>query len=302
MSGGGRQNWANNSENDPRYLIPKSEEETDDKYQATEIEQVLSEELKEINDHNYDAIDKHRNSIQEALQSEFEDVEIVRYAGSHSRHTDVTNVSDVDVLVSMGLAANLPESSNEALHSIAQRLSERFPQTSIDVGNMAVTVTFKDGIEVQVLPAYRYGDSYKIPDPNSSGWITTNPARFAHQLTEVNKQNSGRVIPVIKLVKRICNERGIELKSYHIENLAIKAFENYNNTKSYSVMLEHFFNSAKMSIHQPIQDPSGQSGDVSAYLSTTARKNISTQLHQMELEIAKAKRNSSVQAWRELFE
>lgn len=282
-------------------LLSASGDRTEDKFNQTEVESNLREKLKDINDHSYDAIDKHRQEIQKKLDNEYEDVEIIRYGGSHSRHTDVSHLSDIDILAPLGASDKLPESSNEAITQLAATLRERFPRSKVDPGKMAVTVTFSDGIEVQVLPAYRHGDGYKIPDPSSSGWVTTYPTRFARQLTDVNQRLSGQVVPTIKLAKKICASQAVDVNSYHLENIAVASFNHYTGERTLSRMLQHLFNQAKKLCLTPIPDPCGQSQDVAGNISAGERQQIAKGMNRIEGKISRALASASTSAWDDLF-
>ena len=201
----------------------------------------------------------------------------------------------------MGSVDDLPLSSKQVLNSLADRLRDRFPKTTIETGKMAVTIGYSDGSEIQLLPAYRNGQRFEIPDPNSPHWIQSNPTAFTRRLTGVNKANNGRVIPVIKLMKRLCEKRGIELKSYHIENLALNAFDRYSDAKTYPAMLCRLLNYAKGNISRRLPDPSGQSDNIGASLSGSQQKMISRQLKQVEDEIRGALESDSTEKWKYLF-
>ncbi len=296
MGGGGRQNWRGHWITEPRELIEDAESETEERLNATEVENHLSEVLKEINAHDYEAIDSHRSSIRDALEKDFE-VEQINFGGSHARSTDVSGLSDVDMLVVLGGSSDMPTSSDQVISSLAQRLEQRFPQTTIQTGSMAVTVKFSDGLEVQILPAYRSGDVYRIPDRNSSNWVQSNPTAFSRRLTSINEKCNGSAIPAIKLIKSLCSKSDIELKSYHIENMAMNTFERYGGPYSYAKMLRQFFSAAKTQVHLPISDPSGQSNDVSAYLSRADRNQLSHKLARLESTL----QSNSLDNWKELF-
>ena len=296
MSGGGRQNWKNMQNVVRRELLNDSEHDTDSRHSATEIEGFLTEKLKDINRHDYKAIDSHRKSIQDALSQEFE-IERINFGGSHARSTDVRHLSDIDLLASFRNESALPSSSSEAIALLAQRLRERFPRSSIETGNMAVTVRFTDGIEVQVLPAYRDSNTYSIPDANSSGWQTSNPTAFSKKLSQINAKCNRQVVPAVKLIKSLLKGNDINLKSYHIENLAAKAFEYFNGPYSQRNLVRHFLNSGKILVQQHIADPAGQSHDVSNYLSRQDRIKISKKLASLELKL----RSDALDSWSDAF-
>lgn len=280
--------------------IHPSTDETDDKYASTQVNDLLWDKLKDINAHDYDAIDSHKKEIFDKLATEYEEVEDVHFGGSHSRSTDVTGLSDVDILVTLGDFKN-EESSSQMIRQFARSLKDRFPGTEIELGRMAVTLKFSDGIEVQVLPAFRYRDGYRIPDPRSQGWIKTFPKRFARQMTEVNSKNSKLVVPTVKLARDICRAKNINVESYHLENMAVNAFNQYTGKKTLPRMLEHLFGKSKSMCLSPIRDPSGQSKYVDEGLSSSARHQLARDFRSVEREIQSAMRSRSLTSWGDLF-
>ena len=296
MSGGGRQNWNAFQEIAPRELLPASRQETDNRWSSGELEAFLTDVLKRINDHDFDAIDRHRASIRAALEKDFE-LDELNFGGSHSRHTDIAGLSDIDILAVAANERDLPSSSSAAVALLGRRLKERFPNTVIDVGDRAVSVRFSDGIEVQVLPALRRGDTYKIPDTNSADWISSNPSTFARRLTVANQRSNGEVVPTVKLVKHLIAKEGIGLKSYHIENLALRAFERFHGPYRKHTMVLHFLMCAKTYVHKNVTDLSGQSRDISDYMTDFDRRQASRKLEALERKLY----NDSSNAWREAF-
>ncbi|MCY3978648.1 MAG: hypothetical protein OXG23_11170 [Chloroflexi bacterium] len=297
MSGGGRQNWKNMQRVVRRELLDDVENDTESRHSATAVEDYLSEKLKEINNLDYEAINAHRDSIENALGKEFE-IERMSFAGSHARRTDVDEFSDIDLLATFRSKSDLPNSSDEAVALLAKRLRERFPRTSIETGDMAVTVKFTDGLRVQVLPAYREGNTFRIPDVNSAGWKYSNPTAHARRLREINENSGRQVLSTVKLAKQLFDRNGIGLKSYHIENMALKAFEHYSGPFSNRNMLRHLINRSKSLVHQRIADRAGQTADVSDYLTRNDRIQISKKLARLEATL----KSDSLDNWRESFD
>ena len=109
------------------------------------------------------------------------------------------------------------------------------------------------------------------------------------------------MLPCIKLAKQICEKKGLEVKSYHLENIALKAFEHYTGPRSEEDMLRHLFNQAKALVATRMKDVTGQEVYVDRYLSSmTARTQMARQLATIEKEIIEAKGNSN--AWRQLID
>lgn len=285
-------------------LVRQSGEETRERSSSTEIEQVINDKLRDINDHDYEKISDRRDDIEKKLKSSFEDAQVLaRYGGSYSRHTNVSGISDVDILVQLGDGKDVPSSSDTAIKQVADILRERYPNTNITQGKMAVTVTFSDGMEIQVLPSYRVGEGvYRIPDPNSNGWIQTCPIAFSNRLTQVNQQNNGKLVPLIKLAKSICDNSGVPISSYHLENMAVQIFSTNNGSiTTQHQMLQHFFNQAKRLCLRPMADICGQSPDVAGSITHSERLTISSRLSSIEERIQTANETGSSKQWNEIL-
>lgn len=138
----------------PRDIVKPAANKTDEKFLSTQVSNMLQEKLKEINAHDYEAIDRHKTEIMNKLKGECE-VEVIRFGGSHARSTDVQGLSDIDMLATLGDFEG-GKSSNQVIADFARALRTHFPKTEIVTGKMSVIVRFSDGIEIQILPAFRY--------------------------------------------------------------------------------------------------------------------------------------------------
>ena len=282
-----------------QYIVEPLPNTTDKKLAATQVADFLQETLKEINDHDYEAIDRHKRTIEDKLKNEF-DVEDIRFGGSHSTNTDVKGLSDIDMLADLG-DFNSDKSSDKVLADFAKAIQERLPNTEISSGMMAVTVAFSDGLNVQILPAFRHRDGFRIPDPDGNGWILTYPKRFARELTSNNEKLSNQLVPAIKLIKSICDTNDIGVSSYHLSNLALNAFKYYPGSKTLPKMLPHFFNQAKALCLQRTPDPSEQNKYVDADLSKSDRTQLARDFARVEKKIEGAIESHSLDELEKLF-
>ncbi|MDE0087813.1 MAG: CBASS oligonucleotide cyclase [Candidatus Poribacteria bacterium] len=297
MTGGSRSRFR--SDNTQHNIIAVVPNKTDEKFASTEVADFFQEELKEINAHDYEAINRHKQTIADKLKSEC-DVENIRFGGSHSTHTDVQGLSDIDMLADLGdFKGSQP--SDQTIKDFTNAIKERLPNTKVSSGVMAVTVEFSDGLQVQILPAFRHRDGYQISDPNGKGWIQTFPKRFARELTSVNQKLSGQVVPTIKLIKSICDANNVGVSSYHVSNMALNVFKHYAGPKTHQKMLQHFFNNAKSLCLKPTVDPSGQTQYVDGDLSSSKRKRMAGDFAQIENKIKKAIESPSLTKWKDLF-
>ena len=158
--------------------------------------------------------------------------------------------------------------SKEALQ---QPLGQALPQGDLEdirQGRMAVTLTYRDGTEIQLLPAIRIGDELAVSSWDSKSWMTIRPRNFARLLTTTNQSQAGAVIPAIKVAKAIfANKLGDHGPSgYHVEALAVEAFRQYSGPRTPKAMATHLVRSAGERVLRPILDVTGQSHHVDTSL------------------------------------
>ena len=142
---------------------------------------------------------------------------------------------------------------------------------------------------------------HKETIPNGKGWILTYPKRFAQDLTSVNQNHSGQVVPTIKLVKSICDANNVEVSSYHVSNMVLNAFKHYTGPKTHQKMLQHFFNKAKSLCIKPTIDPSGQTQYIDGDLSSSKRERMARNFSQIEDKIKKAMESPSLDKWKDIL-
>jgi len=122
----------------------------------------------------------------------------------------------------------------------------------------------------------------------------------------VNQSKNGRVIPVIKLFKGINAQlpKETQLSGYHIESLAINAFENYKGQLNYKDMLLYMTKYSSNAVQHPITDRTGQSLHVCDYLGnfgSADRDRVNRELKLVHSKMTKANENNSLESWKELM-
>lgn len=242
-----------------------------------EVQGYLRNLLRAYNERDTEAINRHLQVLRDSMELGDDDVIQTLFGGSTSKHTAVNGLSDVDVLVIINDSSLSGRSPREAIQVMAERIRQRLPQTSVTPGDMAVTVQYSDGIEIQVLPAIRTKSGVRVADPDTNRWSNVvRPERFARKLTRVNQANRGEVIPTVKLVKgmtahMIRSDRD-KISSYHLESLAIEAFRNYRGPYDLRSMVRHYVSYSSKAVRRPITDPTGQSRHVDEYMGPTGSK------------------------------
>lgn len=227
----------------------------------------LAERLAAINSRDVQKVGDYLDEVLELLKDDIADVERTLFGGSVAKSTYVEGLSDVDALV---VLRDAPQDASPAQvleqfrDILASRLS-RADVESVRSGALAVTVTYRDGTEIQLLPAVERGDRLAISSTDGSDWKAIHPRRFAQALSKVNAAQGHSVVPAIKLAKSVIAAQLPEAQrpsGYHIEALAIAAFDDYTGSRSPKAMLTHFFAAAARGVLRPIKDISGQSHHV----------------------------------------
>lgn len=307
MSGGGGSFFPGKSA--PEELRKQTRELEDDlrsQEYVTTVCKLLADLLQQAKDQNPDARNTHLDEIKKALGKEIEGEVDLRFGGSVAKHTYVDGLSDIDALVVLN-KSELAQEKPEAVKSyFAERLQERFPNTQIAIGRLAVTLKFDDG-EIQLLPAIRTVSRVRIPSASGVEWSSVvRPASFARKLTQTNQARGGKLIPTIKLAKSVISQEPEQrrLSGYHVESLAIRAFENYQDSLAPKAMLTHFFSYASAQVMKPMADTTGQSYHVDDYLGRAGsleRRLARDSLNRIARQMRNADGAQSVDQWRRIL-
>lgn len=266
--GGGGGGGGSGSEQGFERLRERAAEQAARAQFDSEVNALLDGELRDLNDRDVDGVRRCLDEIEDTLATEIDEIDRMLFGGSIAKHTFVDGLSDVDVLVMLKDVSDV--SPTEAREQFAATLRERVgDRADVTVGQLAVTVRYRDGLEVQLLPAIQQGEYRAISSPDGQEWVQIRPGNFARRLTEANKAQAGAAIPAIKLAKAVIAHElgeGERPSGYHVEALSVSAFESYRGPRDPKSMLTHFFGSAASDVRKPIADVTGQSERVDAYL------------------------------------
>lgn len=233
-----------------------------------ELNEVLAQELAGYNDRDHAAIQERLDEVAEALEGAAIDVDRLLFGGSVAKHTYVDGLSDVDALV---VVDDPGASPGDLVERFRDALEQRLPRgdvASIDAGRLAVTVTYRDGTQIQLLPAAERDGRTSIASEDGTAWRHIRPHKFAEKLTQVNAANSGAVVPTIKLAKAAIAglAESQQLSGYHVEAIAVDAFKAYDGRRDRMSMLVHLVNHAADKVMRPTGDITEQSVHVDAHL------------------------------------
>jgi hypothetical protein len=285
--------------------VQSSDRDTNYQMYESEVLALLNKILADCNDRDVKAIDIHLKEIRRAIENRIDDTINIMFGGSVSKHTYVDGLSDIDALVILNQVGLQGKSPQDVNNMFAAMLKNRYPNSDISVGKMAVTIKFSD-CEIQLLPAIKNRNALTISDGTGRQWSKINPKEFTSKLTEINQKNGGKVIPVIKLAKSLIGNfsEKQQLSGYHVESLAVEAFKNYTGALNAKEMLQHFFKESTRRVLSPIVDKTGQSYHVDDYLGSTnsdLRKVISNSLNRISRKLVNADNVQSWDVWEDIF-
>ena len=307
-SGGG---FSYQSSSGYKNELDKIRKESYDEAFETSVNALINEKLGSANSRDVEKTREHLDTIKNAVQEDIEGVVELQYGGSVHKFTYVEGLSDVDVLLKINKSELSNKSPKEVLEYIKSRLETKLTNTEeIKIGKLAVTVKYKDGTEIQILPAIKRGENgFKIPSRNGKEWSNViRPDKFASRLTEVNQNCGGKVVPVIKIVKYINSKLppDQQLSGYHIESLAIEIYKSYPSEMSLTnkIMLRYFFEKASEKVKKPIKDKTNQSLHVDDYLygeNSSQRVLMSYILSRTYKRMKAADDMKSIEAWKDIL-
>ena len=212
-----------------------------------------------------DRVAKRLEDIRGALKRAGYETVQTMFGGSVKRGTYVSGLSDEDTLLVVNQTPFVNRPSSVVVRQVKNVIQDHLPNNCVTTGGLAVTIKYRKGPEIQILPAIRTDSSgVQIAAPGRSGWSNvTDPEAFARKLTQVDKANGSRVLPVIKLAKSLAdchiNNKQWKISGYHMEALAVDAFKDYKGAKQNKPMLDHFMAHVVDAVMSPIDDLTLQS-------------------------------------------
>ncbi len=294
-----------------KEIIQKTREQTRDAQFETNVNGKINNILGEYH-RKTEVTTEHINNIKEIIEQDVVGTIEMCFGGSVSKHTYVDGLSDVDVLILIDKSELSDASPHKVLEYIKTCLTkERHREIdNIHIGTLAVTVRFTDGEKIQLLPALKRYEGYKIPEQTGNNWSNViRPDKFARKLTKINQNCKGKVVPVVKLAKDIISRNPIakQLSGYHIESIAVEVFKLYpdSNPKTPKAMLRYFFENAKEVVKSPIKDKTNQSIHIDDYLgqkNSDKRFRIAYALDRIGRRIKNADERHSIDEWESILE
>jgi hypothetical protein len=272
-----------------------------------EVNNRLASALQEANSRDTSALGMHLETIQGALEGLLQETIQLRYGGSVRRHTYVDGVSDADMLVILRSETALDSSPHELISGFVEALQTRLPNTEVSAGNLSAKVKFSDGIEIQLLPAFKTRDGLRIARARGETWSgVIRPDEFAREITRQNQGLSGNLVRAIKLYKIAQSSvpEDDQLTGYHVESIAIDAFRNYTGPMQHKDVFLHLARAARDAVLRPMPERTGQSAYVDSDLGpegSPERVRISNRIRRMVSRLESANSSADLEAWDQQF-
>lgn len=304
--GGGSFFGGDRKPNQLREEVRQAIEETNRKLVQVAVAELVGRLLAAYNSRDYDAVAKRVAEIEAAASEEVEGTEELLFGGSVAKRTYVDGLSDIDSLLIINRDEVEGVEPKAVLEDLVTAIRDNLAPAGVKdirAGTLAVTVEYHDGMEIQLLPATRYRSGFAIPDEDGINWRPIKPKEFARSLTKANQDLSNNLIPTIKLAKAMVASfpEQHRLSGYHIEALALRAFEGYDGEKSHAKLLKHFFEKASSIVLKPTRDVTGQSTFVDEDLGKAGserRRAVSIALQRVARRMDNAQ---SVEEWQEIL-
>jgi len=273
----------------------------------TDVASVISATLAELNSRDPENIRQHLDVLKSALEKDIDGTIDLMFGGSVSKRTYAEGLSDIDALVCIDRTELADADPDTVCRYLEDKVTERLPRSVVERDGFAIRVVFSDNTVIELVPIIRRGESHLISNEKCTAWIEAHPRAFSEKLTQVNQACGNKVVPVIKLAKSVLAGSmpdNIALSGYHIESLAVAAFDGYGGPFTPKAMLVHLFSQMPNAIRTPAKDPTGQSRYLDGYLGAEGsleRLMTADAVDRVGRRMRRAESMCSVEEWRQLL-
>lgn len=221
----------------------------------------------------------HKNSVKGCLEKNFDCYQLFE-TGSFGNGTGVRHFSDTDYFA-VCKTEKLKQNSASTLRDVKEALKATFWRTQgIEVKTPAVRIPFGKyaSEDLEVTPCDRRGliDTplgnkiiYDIPNYDGS-WMQSSPQAHNAYVKQLDDKLSGRLKPLIRLVKAWKFYNNVPIRSFYLE-LRVTKYAEGESSILYDIDLRNIMKLLNDNQLASIRDPMGISGLVSA-CSTDAKK------------------------------
>jgi len=252
---------------------------------------------------------KERLSIMEEVESSGDEDIYSFLTGSYKRGTIIRPPKDVDFFIVLKEDDYEDFSPAEILNLLHAAVTDIYPDKKIKVQTHSITIEYSEDFGIDVIPAFEDGENYKIPEVSEGEekWLVSNPKKHEEEITEGNKETGGMLIPIVKILKSWRREKADELKSFHLEMIALKILGT-GIIDSFSSGLAKFFAESGTALNKKIEDPANPDNYVDGDLKEGGRNDL-IELVNQESKVAEAAlkwekkgdEDKAVSDWKKIF-
>lgn len=194
--------------------------------------------------------------------------------GSAERATIIRPIDDIDILAVFDNRDGIFEKqyrldSRKFLYRVRDALNKYSVQI-VGARGQAVRLFYKLAPHVDIAPVFQcQSGGYALPN-GTGGWIMTDPDEHNAYINRRNAELGYRLKPIARMIKRWNNVHSKYLKSFHIEVMIATVFSSLGRDSRDAC--EKFFKSGQYFLD--INDPAGYGGNLSSYLSGSARQSF----------------------------
>ena len=293
---------------------------------ATTISQAFNEfkSRLELSESFREKITTHYNAIRKWIESYDPQIE-TKLIGSLQRKTRIqprtNDTFDIDILVILGEFHRIARdgrgvSPSDAIDKVYEIMKEHGTYKKMDPSKdyPTVYIEYSDGTKVELVPAYKdfiyeaKGRGYRIPKSYYE-WTSADYDYDAEYISKKNKETDGYLIPTIKMLKAAKRNLFPEMKSYHLEVLAVNvipAIVSYWKSKGYSIsfpfLVYSFFCIAKDEILKSVRIPGSKSPNADVYsIDKNSLAEIFGKICNDCNSLIKLDGREAIEGWRKLF-
>ncbi len=183
--------------------------------------------------------------------------------GSYSRDTAIRPLSQVNIDLLIVLDGDKhkrwsnPEGAQSAANVMQDKLARHYPD--VKVGSHGVVVPFEE-FRLNVAPGFAWhSGGFLIPNKTRSRWVFANPDNLADRISALNERQSGKIIPIIRMVKAWNREIGSPIEPLHIETMVYRHFTDSTRSagflETYPQLLSEFFGAMPAYLSGRVTEP-----------------------------------------------
>lgn len=240
-----------------------------------------------------------------------------RYVGSYGRNTATNLVSDIDFLFRLPLTVYNQyndytyNGQSALLQAVKTSVERTYSVTKIKADGQIISIPFNDGIEFELLPAFKNNDgSFTFANANNGGsWKTTNPMPELEAMRTRNLACNNNLVLLCRMMRHWKATQNVPISGMLIDTLAYQFIISWpNRDKSYlyyDFMCRDFFDFlANQDADQVywLAPGSGQWVFKSGQFQYRARQCHKLAREAIAYEMSDPKREgSAMQKWKEIF-